>query len=87
MSEVILTKKLPTLWGGKWFGPVSMGGGVLSIWAKPFSRFKALCIYSIPQAIRVTRLGLHRRSGLHCRGAGPTVFNRQKIKVSRRDIV
>jgi len=38
--------------GGKWFGPASMVGGVLPIQAKPFSRYKALCIYSIPQALR-----------------------------------
>jgi len=77
-----MLKAISDIMGGKWFGPVSMGRGVLSIEDKSFSRFKALCIYSIPQAIRVTRLGLYRRSGLHCRGAGPTVFNRQKIKVN-----
>jgi hypothetical protein len=83
----VILKAVSDIKGGKWFGPVSMGRGVLSIEGRPFSRFKALCIYSIPQAIRVTRIGLHHRYGLHCRGAGPTVFNRQKIKVSCHEIM
>lgn len=82
-----IDKKTSDIMGGKWFGPASMVGGVLPIEAKPFSRYKALCIYSIPKAIRVTRLGLHHRSGLHCRGTGPTVFNWQKIKVRQYEIV
>jgi hypothetical protein len=35
--------------GGKGFGPASMAGGVLPREAKPFSRYKALCIYSFPK--------------------------------------
>lgn len=30
-----------------------------------------------------TRPGLHRRTGLHCLGAGPTVLNRQWFEVRR----
>jgi hypothetical protein len=41
----------------------------------------------ISQRQCVTRIGLHRRSGLHSQGKGPTAFNRQKIKVRRHNKV